>query len=74
MKIDFMLAEMLVDVPHLSLTTDIWSCSSAQQSIISLTTQWVMKEFERISAVLDGQKCEGSYTDEYICKKLEDMF
>ena len=29
-KIDFMLAEMLVDVPHLSLTTDIWSCSSAQ--------------------------------------------
>ena len=73
-KIDFMLAEILVDVPHLSLTTDIWSCSSAQQSIISLTTQWVMKEFERISAVLDAQKCEGSHTGEYICKKLEDMF
>ena len=28
-KIDLMLEEVLVDVPHLNLTTDIWSCSSA---------------------------------------------
>ena len=72
-KIDLILAEMLVDVPYLSLTTDIWSCSSAQQSLISLTAHWVTKEFKRISAVLHAHKCEGSHTGEYIYEKLEDM-
>jgi len=51
-KIDLKLAEMLLDVPHLSITTDIWSCTSAQQSLISLTAHWVIKDLNRISAVL----------------------
>ena len=34
-KINEKLAEMLVDVPYVSLTTDIWSSSSAQESLDS---------------------------------------
>ena len=42
-KINEKLAEMLVDVLYLSLTTDIWSSSSAQVSLISLTAHWLHK-------------------------------
>lgn len=72
-KINAKLAEMLVDVPYLSLTTDIWSSSSAQESLISLTAHWVTAEFNRVAAVLHAHKFEGSHTGEYICEKLEDM-
>lgn len=72
-KVNAKLAEMLVDVPYLSLTTDIWSSSSAQESLISLTAHWVTQEFNRVSAVLHAHRFEGSHTGEYICEKLEDM-
>ena len=64
---------MLVDVPYVSLTTDIWSSSSAQESLISLTAYWITQDFTRASAVLHAHRCEGSHTGEYICTKLENM-
>ena len=54
-KINAKLAEMLIGVPYVSLTTDIWSSSSAQESLISLTAHWVTADFNRVSAVLHAQ-------------------
>ena len=72
-KINAKLAEMLIGVPYVSLTTDIWSSSSAQESLISLTAHWVTADFNRVSAVLHAHRFDGSHTGEYICKKLEGM-
>jgi len=62
------LAELLKDVPHFSLTTDIWSISLTNQSLISLTAYWIENSFIRKSAVLHVKRLEGSHSGENICK------
>ena len=59
---------MLVDVPYLSLTTDIWSSISEQESLISLTAHNVTVEFNRVLAVLHAHRFKESHTDEYVCE------
>ena len=54
--IDTKLAQLLKDVEFLSLTTDIWSTSLSNESLISLTAHWIGDEFKRVSAVLHVQK------------------
>ncbi|XP_065891625.1 zinc finger BED domain-containing protein 4-like [Dysidea avara] len=61
-NIDTKLFELLKDVEFLSLTTDIWSTSLSNESLISMTAHWISNEFERTSAVLHAQKMEGSHT------------
>ena len=39
------LAEVLKDVTYLSLTTDIWSTSLTNQSLITLTGHWIQDGF-----------------------------
>ena len=57
----------------MSLTTDIWSTSLSNESLISLTAYWIGDEFQRVSAVLHVQKMEGSHTGVPICHTLESM-
>ena len=57
----------------LSLTTDIWSTSLSNESLISLTAHWIGDEFQHVSAVLHVQKMEGSHTGVSICHTLESM-
>ena len=68
--IDTKLAQLLKDVEFLSLTTDIWSTSLSNESLISLTAHWIGDEFQRVSAVLHVQKMEGSHTGVPICHAL----
>ena len=72
-NIDTKLFELLKDVEFLSLTTDIWSTSLSNESLISMTAHWISNEFERTSAVLHAQKMEGSHTGVAICRALESM-
>ena len=72
-NINSKLAEVLKDVTHLSLTTDIWSTSLTNQSLISLTGHWIQDGFLRKSAVLHVKQLEGSHTGEKICESIESM-
>ena len=72
-SIDVKLAQLLKDVEFLSLTTDIWSTSLSNESLISMTAHWIGDEFKRTSAVLHAQKIEGSHTGVAICQALESM-
>ena len=54
-NIDTKLCELLKDVEFLSLTTDIWSTSLTNESLISMTAHWIGNEFKHSSAVLHAQ-------------------
>jgi len=71
--INLKLAELVKDVPHFSLTTDIWSTSLTNQSLISLTAHWIENNFVRKSAVLNVMHLEGSYSGENIRESIESM-
>ena len=62
---------MLKDVEFLSLTTDIWSTSLSNESLISMTAHWIGDGFKHTSTVLYAQKIEGSHTGVAICQALE---
>ena len=72
-NINTKLAQLLKDVEFLSLTTDIWSTSLSNESLISMTAHWIGDKFKRMSAVLHAQKIEGSHTGVAICQALESM-
>ena len=72
-NIDTKVFELLKDVEFLSLTTDIWSTSLSNESLISMTAHWISNEFECTSAVFHAQKMEGSHTGVAICRALESM-
>jgi len=67
------LAELVEDVPHFSLTTDIWSTSLTNQSLISLTAHWIESSFVRRLAVLHVKHLKGSHSGEKICESIESM-
>ena len=56
-----------------SFTTDIWSTEVSNDSLLSLTTQWLTKSLERKSAMLHASTLYGSHTGEYICSQYKDM-
>ena len=61
------------DKPIVSLTTDIWSCSSNDTSLLSLTAHWLDKSYTKISAVLHAQALEMAHTGEYIAERISFM-
>ncbi|XP_038157148.1 zinc finger BED domain-containing protein 4-like [Cyprinodon tularosa] len=61
---------LLQDVSAISLTTDIWTSSVSPVSLISLTAQWVDKDFTLQRAVLHAKQFRGSHTSQAI----EDVF
>ena len=62
----------LVGVQHFSFTTDVWTTNVSNESLLSLTANWVTKEFERRSSVLNAVALEGSHTGAYMCAKLKE--
>ena len=60
-------------VSHFSFTTDAWSSSGSDCSLLSLTAHWLTKEFVRKSAVLHVQPLEGSHTGEYLAQVYKKM-
>ena len=57
----------------MSSTTDIWSTSLSNESLISMTAHWIGDEFKCTSAALHAQNIEGLYTGVAICQALESM-
>ena len=64
------LAVVLKDVTYFSLTTDVWSTSLTNQSLISLTAHWLEDSFVRKSAVLHVKHLDGSHSGEKICESM----
>ena len=57
----------------ISFTTDIWSCSVNDTSLLSLTAHWINNSFEKQSAVLHAQSLEMAHTGEYIASCISTM-
>lgn len=51
----------------LSFTTDVWTCDVNPVSLLSLTAQWLDKDFKLFRAVLHVQELRGSHTATLIC-------
>ena len=73
MKVELMKKVHSPGVMAYSFTTDVWSTTSAGESLLSLTAHWVQGNFVRASAVLHVTTLEGSHTGENIAGKIEDM-
>ena len=57
--------EQLVNVAHISFTSDLWSTTLSVNSLISLTAHWLTDTFDRKRAVLHaGSFDETPYTRE----------
>ena len=72
-SVDLKIAELIKSVQYLSFTTDIWSTSLNNQSLISLTAHWIDDSCARRSAVLHVQRIEGSHNGAAICQMIETM-
>ncbi|XP_061913720.1 zinc finger BED domain-containing protein 4-like [Entelurus aequoreus] len=66
--------KLISDAVSLSFTTDIWSSSVSQVSMLSLTAQWLDEDFAMKKAVLHSQECRGSHTYDAISSAFEGMF
>jgi hypothetical protein len=53
---------LAMGVTAISFTTDIWTSVVRLMSMLSLTAQWVDKDFVLRKAVLLAQECAGSHT------------
>ncbi|KAK0147026.1 Zinc finger BED domain-containing protein 4 [Merluccius polli] len=62
------------NVNDISFTTDIWSSDLNQTSMLSLTAQWIDKNFEMKRAVLHAQEFPGSHTGTAIASAFDSMF
>ena len=66
--------KLISDAVAISFTTDIWSSSVSQVSMLSLTAQWLDPDFKLVKAVLHSQECRGSHTAQAIACAFEKMF
>ena len=75
-KVSQYVTDQLSSVPAISFTTDIWSSSVNQLSMISLTAHWVdasESTFALKSVVLHSSEFPGKHSGETIARKMEDM-
>ncbi|KAE8296696.1 Zinc finger BED domain-containing protein 4 [Larimichthys crocea] len=66
--------KLIAEAVSISFTTDIWSSSVSQVSMLSLTAQWLDNDFVLKKSVLHSQECRGSHTAEAIASAFEGMF
>ncbi len=57
----------------LSFTTDIWTSSVCPMSLLSLTAQWIDKEFVRHQVTLHAKSFQGSHTSQTIAGAFDSM-
>ena len=62
------------DITAISFTTDIWSSDVSPVSMLSLTAQWIDKDFNLIKAVLHSQEFTGTHSAAAISETFEKMF
>lgn len=62
------------DIAAISFTTDIWSSDVSPVSMLSLTAQWIDKDFNLIKAVLHSQEFTGTHSASAISEAFEKMF
>ncbi|KAJ8349041.1 hypothetical protein SKAU_G00276300 [Synaphobranchus kaupii] len=62
------------DIPTISFTTDIWSSDVSPVSMLSLTAQWIDKDFNLMKAVLHSQEFTGTHSASAISDAFEKMF
>ncbi|KAK0134574.1 Zinc finger BED domain-containing protein 4 [Merluccius polli] len=62
------------DITAISFTTDIWSSDVSPVSMLSLTVQWIDKDFNLIKAVLHSQEFTGTHSAAAISEAFEKMF
>lgn len=51
----------------------MWTCDVNPVSLLSLTAQWLDKDFKLYRAVLHAQELPGSHTATLVCEAFEDM-
>ena len=61
-------------VSYFSFTTDAWSATAGNASLLSLTAHWLTDNFLKKSAVLHVQPSEDSHTGEYLAEVYKKMF
>lgn len=59
--------------PVVSLTTDIWSCSSNDTTLWRLTAHWIDKSFAKVSSALYVQALEMVHTGEYKAERISKL-
>lgn len=55
---------------YVSFTTDAWSSSVNNTSLLSLTAHWIDSQFKKTSAVLNAQCLMETHTREYIAAQI----
>ncbi|XP_057184493.1 zinc finger BED domain-containing protein 4-like [Triplophysa rosa] len=65
---------LATDITALSFTTDIWSSDVSPTSMLSLTAQWIDKDFKLRKVVLHSQEFRGSHTAAVISNAFSKMF
>jgi hypothetical protein len=63
-----------MNITAISLTTDIWTSDVIPMNMLSMTAQWVDKDFVLWKAVFHSQECAGSHTAAAISMAFENMF
>ena len=58
---------------YVSFTTDSWSYSVNDTSLLSLTAHWIDSQFKRTSAVLNAQCLTEAHMREYIAAQILGM-
>ena len=61
---------LLSSVSFFSFTTDIWSTSVSNDSLLSLTAHWLTDSSEKRSAVLHAEPFNESHIGENLCNKM----
>ena len=62
------------NIKAVNFTSDIWSLSVCPMSMLSLTAQFINKNFELTKVVLHSQEFPGSHTAEALVAAFTDMF
>ena len=65
---------LAMGVTAISFTTDIWTSNVSPMNMLSLTAQWVDKDFVLRKAILHAQECAGSHTASAMSMAFEKMF
>jgi len=61
------------DSPSISLTEDIWSSDVSPISLLSLTSQWIDRDFKLRAAVLHAQELRSSHCAAALVQKYNNM-
>ncbi|XP_034096541.1 zinc finger BED domain-containing protein 4-like [Gymnodraco acuticeps] len=65
---------LATDITAISFTTDIWSSDVSITSMLSLTAQWIDKDFKLQKILLHSQEFRGSHTAQSISLTFANMF